>query len=451
MGKKIYSKPFLKKHISGFQNKFGVSYSRSYRDEIDGASISNMTEKYGSPLFVLSEKTIRKKYRDVYNYFARKYPKIQFSWSYKTNYLNAVCSVFHQEGEIAEVVSEFEYQKAKALGVPGNKIIYNGPYKSEESLKVAFTDGAIVNIDNYDEIFKIEEVAKSLNKKVSVGMRLNMDTGVYPQWSRFGFNLDDGTAFNAAKRIYKSEWMKLTGLHAHIGTFMLDPNAYKIEADKMIDFMKKIESEFGIIIDSLDFGGGFPSKNRLKGVYLPPEVSVPPIEDYIDAISDILLNKLAPNEYPMVYMETGRALIDEAGYLISTVDAVKRLPDGTRSYVIDAGINLLYTSTWYNYKVELEKETVGVPEASKLYGPLCMNIDVVAESVNLPPLKRGNRLVLSPMGAYNMTQWMQFISYRPAVVMVMEDGSTELIRRAEKLEDVTNCEVVPEKLKKFNL
>ena len=80
-----------------------------------------------------------------------------------------------------------------------------------------------------------------------------------------------------------------------------------------------------------------------------------------------------------------------------------------------------------------------------------MNIDVVVESAFLPPLPRGTRLILSPMGAYNVTQWMQFIRYRPAVAMIMEDGSTEEIRREENLDDVIGPERIPEKLKNFEL
>ncbi|HHE37450.1 MAG TPA: diaminopimelate decarboxylase, partial [Candidatus Cloacimonetes bacterium] len=180
-------------------------------------------------------------------------------------------------------------------------------------------------------------------------------------------------------------------------------------------------------------------------------VAVPPLEEFVEAISNTLLSELSPDEYPTVYMETGRALIDEAGYLITTVDAVKRLPGGLKSYIIDAGVNFLYTSTWYNYKVETDRPITGSYENCVVYGPLCMNIDVVLENAYLPPLTRGARLILSPMAAYNVTQWMQFIRYRPAVLMIMEDGTMEIIRRAEKLEDVITPENVPEKLKKFEL
>ncbi len=447
MNRAPYVKPVVKKELSGRMNRFGASYGMGFRDAIDGVPISEIVAEHGSPVFVFSERMIRGKYRSIYREFASRFPRVRFSWSYKTNYLDAICSIFHQEGELAEVVSDFEYQKARRLGVAGSAIIYNGPFKPWKSLEVAFEEGAMVNLDSIDEIFKAENVARKLGRPVDVGIRLNMDTGIYPQWTRFGFNLDTSEAMDAARRIRGSEWLRLTGVHSHIGTFILEPNAYAVQARKTIDFMKTIESELGVRIEYLDFGGGFPSRNKLKGVYLPPNVTIPPIERYAEAICGTLLHYLAPYDCPAIIFETGRAMIDEAGFLVTTIDGVKRLPDNTRSYVLDAGVNLLYTSAWYNLKVEPDRPIDGASEISVLYGPLCMNIDIPVESVFLPPLSRGHRLIISPVGAYNVTQWMQFIRYRPAVVMVMEDGGVERIRRAEQLEDIVSLESIPEKLR----
>ncbi|HEC85569.1 MAG TPA: diaminopimelate decarboxylase, partial [Thioploca sp.] len=117
------------------------------------------------------------------------------------------------------------------------------------------------------------------------------------------------------------------------------------------------------------------------------------------------------------------------------------------SYVLDAGVNLLFTATWYKYTIETDREVQGIGEPALLNGPLCMNIDVVDEGTLLPPLKRGTRLILSPVGAYNVTQWMQFIEYRPAVVLVAETGEAELIREQEDLSDILRRERLPERLR----
>jgi diaminopimelate decarboxylase len=447
MAKKTYIRPTFVKQVVGVLNKFGNTYYKSFCEKIDGVPISELVNKLGSPLFVFSEKNLRQRYREFYNAFSTRYPNVQFSWSYKTNYLGAVCSVLHQEGEIAEVVSEFEYEKARNLGIPGKNIIFNGPYKPASALKRAFNENAIVNLDNLDEIYLAEQVAREIGKKCKVGIRLNMDTGIYPQWSRFGFNVDSGRAMEAINRLARSEHLELTGLHAHIGTFILEPKAYAVEVEKMVKLMLEIEEKYDIIIDYLDIGGGFPSKSRLKGIYLPPDVVVPNVDEYAEAICSALLRFLKPKQFPKLFLETGRAIVDETGYLISTVVAHKQLPDGTKSYIIDAGINVLYTSAWYNFNIQPDRQLTGVPEQCVLYGPLCMNIDIVSENVYLPPMPIGTRVVVSPVGAYNVTQSMQFISYRPAIAMIMTDGTIECIRRREVLEDIINCENIPDKLK----
>jgi diaminopimelate decarboxylase len=115
---------------------------------------------------------------------------------------------------------------------------------------------------------------------------------------------------------------------------------------------------------------------------------------------------------------------------------------------MDAGVNLLYTSTWYKFNIEMEQELHGMSEPSVLNGPLCMNIDVIDDHALLPPLQRGNRLILSPVGAYNLTQSMQFIEYRPAVVLVGENGEVDLIREAESLDDIVRREILPPRLQR---
>ena len=446
MVREQYVKPTFTKQVVGTMNKFGNAHYRTSKETIDGVAVESLVEQYGSPLFIFSEAELRNRYRQLLRAFSTRYPNVQFSWSYKTNYLDAVCAVLHQEGEIAEVVSGFEYEKALRLGIKGNRIIFNGPYKTERDLKRAFSDGSVVNIDNFSELFLAERVAEGIGKRVPVGIRLNMDTGIYPQWFKFGFNFDNNQAMEAVNRIAVSKWLRLNGLHTHIGTFILDPSGYAKAVEKMVSFMHVIEDSTDFTIEYLDLGGGFPSRNRLKGIYQPPDVAVPPLEDFADTICSKLLHHLKPKQFPKLFLETGRAIVDEAGYLVTTVTAGKHMPDGRKAYFIDAGINILPTTNWYNLAISPEKPLDGSPESCILYGPLCMNIDVITESIYLPSLPVNSRLVIHPVGAYNVTQWMQFIMYRPAVVMVMEDGTVECIRRAENLDDLTRCEHLPEKL-----
>jgi diaminopimelate decarboxylase len=452
MKKKIYERPVVQRLNTGLMNKFGTKTEFKPLTYIDTCRVSELLSEFGSPLFVISEKTIRQTFKEANRAFKTRYPKVQFAWSYKTNYLSAVCNVFHQEGSWAEVVSGFEYQKALKNGVAGNKIIFNGPDKTEKDLTLAIQNKSLIHIDHLDELYLLNELSSKSKIKPRVAIRINMDTGVYPIWDRFGFNYENGQAWDAVNKIMLNDAMELVGLHSHIGTFMLSPGAYAIAASKLSDLALNIKKKYKKNIEYIDLGGGFASKNTLKGSYLQGADTVPSFDQYAEAITSAILNAgFVENELPLLILESGRALIDEAGYLLGSVISNKRLSDGRRATILDFGVNVLFTSFWYDHKISPAQEFSQYTEDAVLYGPLCMNIDVIRENITLPPLKKDDKVVVHCVGAYNMTQWMQFISLRPAVVMIDTNGKPHVIRNRETLRSIENEEVLPSYLQKFEL
>jgi len=448
MKKVKYERPIILKMNTGLMNKFGTRTEYEPVTNIESVPVKSLLNDYGSPLFVISEKQIRRNFQNASRIFKTRYPKVQFAWSYKTNYINAVCRIFHQEGSWAEVVSGFEYEKALGNGVPGNKIIFNGPIKTDDELIKAAQNGSLIHIDHYDELYALIRLSDENKLRPRVAIRVNMDTGIYPKWDRFGFNYENGQAWNAITRIINSENLELVGLHCHIGTFMLSPETYKIAATRLCELAWSIREKYNKVIQYLDLGGGFPSSNTLKGAYLPGSDTVPSIDQFADAITDVILGYgFKQEDLPLLILETGRALIDDAGFLLGTVLATKRLSDGRRATILDFGINTLFTSFWYEHKISPAQAFGDYTEEMVLYGPLCMNIDVVRESVTLPPLEKGNQVVVHKVGAYNMTQWMQFITLRPNVVLIDNENNTHIIRKAETLEYLESLEELPEHLK----
>ncbi|RJR51770.1 MAG: diaminopimelate decarboxylase [Desulfobacteraceae bacterium] len=442
-----YERPTIVRHVPGLANKIGTCRQVRVKKEIDDVPIADLARQYGSPLFVFSERAIRKNFRSALRAFSTRYPSVRFAWSYKTNYLDAICLIFHQEGAWAEVVSEYEYQMARRNGVPGENIIYNGPYKPEGALRLALEEGARIHIDHYDELYTIEKIGREYGRTIDVGIRVNMDTGIYPSWDRFGFNLDTGEAMNAVRRMEAGKIVRLKGLHSHIGTFVTEPSAYRNEASKLASFVRSVEKEFGTEIEYIDMGGGFASKNTLHSQYSPGREANPTIDLYAEAITTVLLEQgFAKGRLPVLILETGRALIDEAGFLLSSIVGTKRMPSGVRTIVIDAGVNILITAFWYKHDLFLTSENEGIAEETIVCGPLCMNIDVVRPSIPLPALSAGEVLVLHPVGAYNVTQWMQFIRMRPAVILIGEEGAVDVIRNPEDLDDIKRPERVPLRL-----
>ena len=478
-----YTTPTVKRLGSGPVNPFRHGASPCCT-KIDGVPVSDLTREFGSPLFVFSEKSLRDKIREARRAFTRRYPDVQFAWSYKTNYLNAICRLFHQEGSIAEVVSGFEYEKARHNGIPGDRIIFNGPHKEHAVLERAVAEGAMIQVDHVDELLMLAGMAKGRAEPLKIALRVHMNTGTHPVWSKFGFSADDGEALQVIRRLRGTPQLQLQGLHCHVGTFILDPTAYRIAAEKLVTLALEAEKLGVADVSYLNLGGGFASRARLHYQYLPPEQVTPSLDRYAEAICDtIAANWPAGRKLPRLYLETGRALVDEAGYLISTVVAVKRRPGdkslnsaltaygkgghglsatlnaygkgsvaaapvtpSRNALVLDAGVNLLYTATWYQPTMLPARACPDAPAPTMVYGCLCMNIDVIREEAPLPGLTTGDQIVMHPVGAYNITQSMQFITYRPAVVMIGLDGKVHVIRRRENLDYVQAMEEVPEHL-----
>lgn len=434
---------------------------------IDGVEVAQLIQEFGSPLFVFSEQDMRAKAHRAKEAFASRYKKISFAWSYKTNYLNAVCQIFHGEGWLAEVVSDFEYEKARKLGIPGKDIVFNGPHKPVASLERAMSEGALVQIDNWDELNLVEKLAEKYKKPVQVGIRVWLDAGIRPIWTKFGFALANGEAARAASRVVRNQKLVLHTIHTHIGTYILAPEAYRVAAQKLAALREQVFLEEDHLVPCLNLGGGFPSNSLLHGMVRPADLVIRPVEEYADAITSVL-NKLPEKKRPLLRMELGRHLVDEAGYLLATVVALKGhdrptpasadlsaraakewqllQEDSKRGLVVDVGVNLLYTAAWFEIGVWPSRLVNTLATPTRLYGDLCMAIDVIRETVDLPVLDVGDILILHPVGAYNLAQSMQFIDYRPAVVLIGEGGTPELIRRRERLEDINGPELLPARL-----
>ncbi len=447
MTKLKYERPLIKKMNAGMMNKAGAQTENTPVTHIDGVSVKSIIQQYGSPVFVLSEQKIRQNYKSAVRAFNTRYPKVQFAWSYKTHYNNAVCNIFHQEGSWAEVVSGFEYKKALGNGVPGTHIIFNGPDKHVEEITMAIQNDSLIHIDHFEELYLLIDLCAQLDKKARVAIRVNMDTGIYPMWDRFGFNYENGQAWQAINKIIESGKLNLVGLHSHIGTYMLSTAAYGVAASKLCDLAVNCKSQLNTPIQYLDLGGGFPSANTLKGAI--GLVPTPSVDEFAEVITTTILNYgFKTEELPLLILESGRLMIDDAGYLLGSVLANKKLSDGRKATIMDFGVNILFTSFWFDHKISPAQEASQFSEETVLYGPLCMNIDIVRETVSLPLLNRGDHVVVHKVGAYNMTQWMQFIAMRPNIVLIDTNNQTHVIRKAETLDYLEQLEVIPAHLQK---
>ena len=438
-----YERPLIVRHSLAGVNKFGSVPAIRPMTAVDSVRIEDLVAAYGSPLFVFSESALRERVRELRTQLGRRFASFDLGWSYKTNYLAAICRVFHQEGSLAEVVSGMELRKALAGGVTGRQIIFNGPAKTAADLTLAFEKRVHVHLDHLDELALAETVAERLGVVPEVGLRISQSELPVPTWDRFGFHLEGGRALEAARRLVRGARLSLRSLHGHIGTFIPNPEAYRLAALAMARFARSLQNELGVHIGTIDLGGGFASHNTLQAQYLPGEEATPSLAEYIEAIATGLEEGMDGAETPRLVLETGRALVDDAGVLVATVVGNKRLVDKRRAVILDAGVNILPTAWWYRHDIRPAQDIFGTAEPTVFFGPLCMAIDVVRDRIMFPPLRVGDRVVIRHVGAYNVTQWMQFITERPNVVMVSPKGQHACIRKAETLETLMAQEQMP--------
>lgn len=448
--KKPFSPPVLT-CIAPRAEALGASahHSPAPQTEVAGMDAGALLERYGSPLFVFDEKRLRENYTNMHKAFTDLYPETQIAFSVKTNYLSAIVALFRDMGAWGEVVSGFEYTICRDLGIPGKEIIFNGPWKSDDELARAFREGAIVNLDGLDEIERAEGVAERLKLKPRVGVRLNMK--LYEgSWDKFGLNAESGEALAGCQRVIRGQVLRLSGLHVHAGTYVDDPAVYRKAVGLAIDLALKLERDHKLTIGFIDMGGGYATTNTLRGHVLRGEATCPTPAMYAAAICEPL--RAARDQWqgpaPVLFIEPGRALVDDACTGLTTVLSTKRLAgEGSceTAVIVDIGVHLLPTAYWYDHDVVPIKLTVNNPQmtvATKLLGPLCMQIDVVRKHVALPPLRPGDTLMIRTAGAYNFSQSMQFIQIRPAYIMVAS-GEAHVIREPEKHGYVRALEALP--------
>ncbi len=401
---------------------------------ITSQKANELTKKYGSPLFVVSAEEMRSNLVTFRDEFIKRYENTEVAYSYKVNSLPGVLKVIHKEGAWAEVASGFEYGLAKNVGMPGGQIVFNGPFKTKDELKRAIDDGAYINVDHFDELTTLEQIATELGRPVDIGIRINTDVGIDQLPDRFGFNLESGEAERAVCRCTENKLLNITGLHIHLTSYILEsqseddipargikliwpkgPEAYSSASKQMVNFARTLREEYGVEIEYLDMGGGFPTVDSLG--------------PYAQAITAPILDEYQQSEAPLLILEPGRAIVSSAAQLITTVVAIKELPGGHSAVVADAGINILPTSLFKYQDIECVTEPKGELRDTIIYGPLCLQTDIITRA-KLPELKAGDKLRVKNVGSYNIPQSSTFIFEQPAVVMI-DEGDVKVLRNRE--------------------
>lgn len=397
---------------------------------LDADAARALAERFGTPIYLISEPALRARYRAIAAAARRQSAGARVAWSVKTNPLRAVLDVLRAEGAWAEVVSDFEWDLVRRCGVPGPEIVVNGPARGDAALRAALGAGALVHVDHLGEIERLAAIARDLGlaRPAPIGLRLDLEGG-----RRFGLSPARRELDTALARLARAPELELAGLHAHLGTHIRDLARFRRASERLAEIARGL----GRPLRWLDVGGGLAG-TLARGDEPARRHAWPDPEAWCEAV-------LAPlaGLAPLLVLEPGRTLIEPAGALLARVVGERTTPEGGPAVVLDAGINALPTAPRHRHPVRALAARDGAPRSTTVYGPLCMQKDRLAADAPLPPLARGDLVLVEGAGAYDLPRATAFSGPPPGAVLWRGGGDAAWARRPETLDEVLARENPP--------
>jgi diaminopimelate decarboxylase len=408
---------------------------------------------YGSPLYVIDEASFRRRIREYLAAFRAAYPKSELTYASKANSTLAVLAIAASEGCGIDVASEGELRAALGAGVSAARCHLHGNNKTEAEIAFAVQAGiGQIVVDNFGEIETIHRVTEG---RACPKLVLRLAPGVDPIThakistgqadTKFGFNIADGSAERAALRCLELG-LPLTGVHCHVGSQLLDPEAQRSGGELISRFAVEMRRRHGFRAEYLNLGGG------LGASYTDGDLPMN-VRDYCRLVVEAVKSALADSDLdPILAQEPGRSLIAECGVTLYTVGVVKTVPSnavGQRTYVcVDGGLSDNPRPALYGARYLVERVgQIGEAMTATVSGKHC-ETDKLFEDVILPADTRpGDLLQVLCTGAYNASMASNYNRYpRPATALIREDGSFCLVQRRDTWDEMLAREIVPEGL-----
>ncbi|MEW6033525.1 MAG: diaminopimelate decarboxylase [Chloroflexota bacterium] len=414
------------------------------RLRIGGCDTVELAARFGTPLYLFDEATLRRKCSEFREEFGRRYPDTRVIYASKAFLNPALVAMLASENLGLDVVSGGELAVAQSVQFPAERIYFHGNNKSRAELEqaLAYSVGRVV-VDNFHELELLNEAARRAGKTQDILLRLNpgvdphthahIATGVAD--SKFGFPLAGGQAEEAMRQAASAPGLKLVGLHCHIGSQVFEVEPFLEATELVLRFAAGMcPPQAGFELMEFSPGGGF-------AVQYLVETPAPPVSRYAEAITSRVLALcgalgLAP---PRLVLEPGRGIVGQAGVALYTLGSVKDIP-GVRRYVcVDGGMGDNIRPALYEAGYEAllaNKADQPGTERVTLAGRFCESGDILVKDVMLPPVKAGDIVAVPVSGAYAPAMASNYNAVpRPAMVMV-QDGKARLIRRRESYEDL---------------
>ena len=413
---------------------------------IGGCDTVALADKFGTPLYLYDELTLRAKCREFNEEFGKRYSNVQIVYASKAYSNGALLHLINEEGLGLDVVSEGELGIAKAANFPMENVYFHGNNKSHCELELAlkYRVGRIV-VDNFHELKMLDKLTQELGVKQDVLLR--MTPGVDPHThrytstgsldSKFGFPLP--ITEEAVARALKISGLNVLGLHFHIGSLIYEPEPYVESVKFMLNFAVEMRKKYRFELKELDTGGGFAVQYTL-------DKPAPPTAFFSENITSAVIMECKRNslELPKLVIEPGREIVARAGVALYTIGVVKEIP-GVRTYAsVDGGMGDNVCPALYGEKMEavlaniMRARDVGKVTIS---GKFCESGDILISDIVMPKMASDDILAIAVAGAYSIPESMNYNAFFKPPVILVNNGKAKLMRRRETLEDITRCDI----------
>jgi len=398
----------------------------------EDVSVSDIGNEFGTPCYIYSRATIERHWQAFDQAFGT-HPHL-ICYAVKANSNLAVLNVMARLGSGFDIVSAGELERVLRAGGTADKIVFSGVGKSEKELERALTAGIrCFNVESIAELERLNQVAGRCKSKAPVSIRVNpdVDAKTHPYISTGLKDNKFGIDINEALSIYRTAagmaHIDLLGVDCHIGSQLTDNTPFIDALSRVLALIEQLADE-GIAIKHLDIGGGLGIRYQDE---TPPEPA-----EYAHAI----LEHLGDRDLEIL-IEPGRAIVGNAGILLTRVEYLKLNPHKNFA-IVDAAMNDLLRPALYSAWQDIVpvKQVSGEPErVYDIVGPICETGDFLGKARPLS-IQEGDLLAVRSCGAYGFGMSSNYNS-RPRVAEIMvDDKQSYLIRQRETLDDLMSAE-----------
>lgn len=391
------------------------------------APLADIAQRFGTPCYVYSLAALQDRYREFESAFAG-YDHL-ICYAVKANSSLAILDQFARMGAGFDIVSGGELQRVLAAGGSAGKVVFSGVGKTVAEMRMALEAGILCfNVESGAELLRLNEVARDMGRVAPVSLRVNpdVDAKTHPYISTGLKQNKFGVAHTEALRLYRKAnelpHLRVTGIDCHIGSQLTEVSPFIAAAERVLALVEQITAE-GIVLEHIDLGGGL-------GICYDDEAP-PSVRSYAEALLGVLGGRREK-----IIVEPGRALVGNAGLLLTRVEYLKH-GEEKHFAVVDAAMNDLMRPALYDaWHLIQPVHRSALPERQyEVVGPVCETGDFLGHARNLA-IAQGDLLAVMSAGAYGMSMGSNY-NTRPRAAEVMVSGATvQVIRERESVQQL---------------